>query len=876
MRRRATRFHLLVVCSAIGVLGVLAQDQYQNPDFISIDCGAPNDYDDYGLRLHYQTDDRFIDSGENRQITDEHNDQRSKNLRVFPNGTRNCYTLQPDKGKGNKYLIRAAFYYGNYDTKDQHPAFDLHIGTDYWDTVNTSIYYYTEIIHVPKTDDIQVCLINTGNGLPFISSLELRWMDNSLYQADSTTSLFTNWRYNIGGLQTYRYPHDVYDRIWTAKNYDKWKPVNLWNFTSLKRNNDAYQVPVEVLATAQIATDNTSSISLYWKANSSSQWYIYFHFAELEVFPNGQKRHFFLYVNGGLEIRVVLLYQIPRTVPSPSVSASDIQLSIQSTTPDTQYQPILNAIEFYILLEHLSLPTATDDITAVNDIKKVYGIKRDSWQGDPCVPKDFIWEGLQCSYDRTPRIVAVNLSFSKLRGVVADSFSNLLALTSLDLSGNNLSGKIPESFATLPNLKTLNLRGNNFECSIPVSLQKKVNDSTLQLSVDNNTNPCKENSYESKKKRNSFIVPVIAATLCSVAVLLMVIAILWRIKSRNGKGITVTEGAIKSKNRPFTYSQLLKITNNFTTIIGQGGFGKVYLGMLENGSKVAVKMLCRTSQQGYKEFLAEAQLLMIVHHKNLVSLVGYCDDAENMALIYEFMEKGDLRQHLSDKGMDAYILPWNERLRIAVDAAQGLDYLHNGCKPPIVHRDLKTPNILLNENMQAKIADFGLSKAFSAENDSYISTCPAGTPGYLDPEFQISGNLNKKSDVFSFGIILFELITGYPAVMRSANGNAMHILQWVIPIIERGDVQSIVDPRLNGNFSVNSAWMLVEIAMSCIPPTAIQRPDISGILAELKECWDMETTTNRNQRLGSCRRSSAGTLDMMSSEPSYEYTPSAR
>ncbi|PKI42321.1 hypothetical protein CRG98_037292 [Punica granatum] len=124
---------------------------------------------------------------------------------------------------------------------------------------------------------------------------------------------------------------------------------------------------------------------------------------------------------------------------------------------------------------------------------------------------------------------------------------------------------------------------------------------------------------------------------------------------------------------------------------------------------------------------------MIVHHRNLVSLVGYCDDAENMALIYEFMENGDLRHHLSDQS-STYVLTWKDRLRIAVDAAQGLDYLHNGCKPPIIHRDLKTSNILLNESMQAKIADFGLSKAFAAENDSHISTRPAGTPGYLDPE----------------------------------------------------------------------------------------------------------------------------------------------
>lgn len=175
--------------------------------FISIDCGAPNDYYDDELRVYYKMDAGFIDSGENMQISTQfiyqNIRQQGKNLRVFRNGTRNCYTLRPNKGKENKYLIRASFYYGNYDSKSQSPVFDLHIGTDYWATVNSSTFVYSEVIHVSRTDDIQVCLVNTGNGFPFISTLELRPLDNSLYLIDSA-SLSTNWRYDIGSSETYR------------------------------------------------------------------------------------------------------------------------------------------------------------------------------------------------------------------------------------------------------------------------------------------------------------------------------------------------------------------------------------------------------------------------------------------------------------------------------------------------------------------------------------------------------------------------------------------------------------------------------------------------------------------------------------------------
>ncbi|XP_039158979.1 senescence-induced receptor-like serine/threonine-protein kinase [Eucalyptus grandis] len=881
MERSITAFSFALVAALASALVLVVQAQL-NPGFISIDCGAPNSYPDYETNIDFLTDKGFIESGESMQISTKFIGQNFrqwlKNLRSFPSGMRNCYTLKPDKGKNNTYLIRASFWYAAYDDKNRPPIFDLYIDVNYWATVDSSGNNYYEIVYVAQRDDIQVCLVNIGQGVPFISALELRTLDNSLYQIESGI-LILYFRYDVGGLKAsisynqrdwgqahlkisfdnwhmehatrdialasqefcenvpLRYPEDVYDRIWERQTFNRsmLNPGNGTSASELSINNDAYKVPGEVLLTAQTGNDATFFLS---SNNSTNRWIGYFHFAETQSLLSGQQREFTVFTSDGQFTETVKLeYLKPVTVISTPVTGSMINFSFQAQSGHPP--PIINALEIFLIRELPNVPTALDDVKALTDTKAEYTINKDSWQGDPCVPRKFSWDGVNCSYGDIPRVISLNLSSSNLRGIISSSLSNLLELDSLDLSDNQLIGAIPEALANLPKLRILNLSGNKLNGSVPEALKRRHEDKTLDLSLNNNPDLCQASPCSKKKTKNSILVPVVA----SVSVVFVVICVLsiWLIRRKQTES---SERTLRLKNRPFTYREVSRITRNFGRVIGEGGFGKVYVGALDNGTGVAVKMLSESSKQGYKEFQAEARLLMIVHHRNLVSLFGYCNESKHMALIYEYMANGNLRQHLSATGKvkihptedHPKVLTWSKRLQIAVNAAQGLDYLHNGCKPPIIHRDLKTTNILLNEDFQAKIADFGLSRAFATENDSYVSTCPAGTPGYLDPEFQSSGNINKKSDVYSFGIVLFELITGRPPIMRSWDGRTnMHILKWLIPIVESGDIQSIMDPRLQGEFDINSAWKVVEIAMSCTRPTSIQRPDINHVLAELKE-----------------------------------------
>lgn len=264
----------------------------------------------------------------------------------------------------------------------------------------------------------------------------------------------------------------------------------------------------------------------------------------------------------------------------------------------------------------------------------------------------------------------------------------------------------------------------------------------------------------------------------------------------------------------------------------------VYHGTI-NGSEVAVKVLSQSSTQGYKEFKAEVDLLLRVHHTNLVSLVGYCHEGDHLALIYEYLPNGDLKQHLSgERGRS--IINWSIRLRIALEAALGLEYLHIGCSPPMIHRDVKTANILLDDHFKAKLSDFGLSRSFQGGVESQYSTAIAGTLGYLDPGYNHSSRLGEKSDVYSFGIVLLEMITNRPVISQASENS--HITEWVGSKLTRGDIIEIMDPNLHEDHDSNSAWRALELAMSCANPSSSKRPSMSQVIHELKECIVLENS----------------------------------
>uniref|UniRef100_A0A0E0M078 Protein kinase domain-containing protein n=1 Tax=Oryza punctata TaxID=4537 RepID=A0A0E0M078_ORYPU len=322
----------------------------------------------------------------------------------------------------------------------------------------------------------------------------------------------------------------------------------------------------------------------------------------------------------------------------------------------------------------------------------------------------------------------------------------------------------------------------------------------------------------------------------------------------------------KVENRQFTFNELEKFTNRFERLIGQGGFGPVYFGRLEDNAEVAVKMRSESSSHGTTEFFAEVQSLTKVHHRNLVSLVGYCCERDHLALVYEYMAGGSLCDHLRDNNGVGETLNWRTRIRVVIEAAQGLDYLHKGCSLPIIHRDVKTSNILLGQNLHAKIADFGLSKTYLSETQTHISVTAAGTAGYIDPEYYQTGRLTESSDVYSFGIVLLEIATGESPILPGQG----HIVQRVKRKIDAGDIRLVADERLRGAYEVSSMWKVVDTALLCTVDVGARRPTMATVVAQLKESLALEEA-HENSGL----RGSIGTTSDTSISTSM-FGPSAR
>ncbi|KAK7272427.1 hypothetical protein RJT34_29015 [Clitoria ternatea] len=375
-------------------------------------------------------------------------------------------------------------------------------------------------------------------------------------------------------------------------------------------------------------------------------------------------------------------------------------------------------------------------------------------------------------------------------------------------------------------------------------------------------------------RRKAKIVLVAILILASLAVFALLLTFAYychirnKVSKRRKKSLKVEDVSLNEKSdyanlqvvaekglQVFTFKQLHSATGSFnkSNVIGHGGFGLVYRGVLNDGRKVAIKFMDQAGKQGEEEFKVEVELLSRLHSPYLLALIGYCSDSNHKLLVYEFMANGGLQEHLypvSNSNVTPVKLDWETRLRIALEAAKGLEYLHEHVSPPVIHRDFKSSNILLDKKFHAKVSDFGLAKLGPDRAGGHVSTRVLGTQGYVAPEYALTGHLTTKSDVYSYGVVLLELLTGrVPVDMKRPPGEGV-LVSWALPLLtDREKVVKIMDPSLEGQYSMKEVIQVAAIAAMCVQPEADYRPLMADVVQSLVPLVKTQRSTSK---VGNC------------------------
>ncbi|KAK9924911.1 hypothetical protein M0R45_033252 [Rubus argutus] len=378
----------------------------------------------------------------------------------------------------------------------------------------------------------------------------------------------------------------------------------------------------------------------------------------------------------------------------------------------------------------------------------------------------------------------------------------------------------------------------------------KLSDSNRNL-AQHTTNPP---DTENKKTPMVAIVTGVVSGLLVLSVLgFLVFRRQWKLKD-SGSGQRTTKSTMNPMQflptnlcRYFSLAEIKAATKNFndTFTIGAGGFGNVYKGCIDGGATpVAIKRLKQESSQGAQEFKTEIEMLSQFRHRHLVTLIGYCADKGEMILVYDYMARGTLRDHLYYTNKPP--LSWEQRLQICIGTARGLQYLHSGAKGTIIHRDVKSTNILLDDKWVAKVSDFGLSKETNNMSTTHISTVVKGSFGYLDPEYYRRQRLTEKSDVYSLGVVLFEVLCARPAVIQTEELKQVSLAEWAKTCHQNEELDQIIDPSLRGKIAAECLSKFTEVGISCIHENGTERPSMNDVVKGLELALELQQRAEGN------------------------------
>nr|XP_025884233.1 probable LRR receptor-like serine/threonine-protein kinase At5g10290 isoform X3 [Solanum lycopersicum] len=485
-------------------------------------------------------------------------------------------------------------------------------------------------------------------------------------------------------------------------------------------------------------------------------------------------------------------------------------------------------------------------------------------QVNPCT-----WSKITC--DDNSNVLMVSLSNMGFTGTLTPRLGVLVHLNTLSLQGNGITGKIPEALGNLTSLTMLDLEKNRLSGEIPASLgnlkklQFLFSENHLNCGL-NFSHRCVSDSEGSPSKSKTGLVIGIVGGFLGIILLGGLMLFFWRGRNKGYKREIYVDvpGEVDRRIpfgqlRRFAWRELQLATDNFSekNVLGQGGFGKVYKGVLSDSTKVAVKRLTDyESPGGDAAFQREVEMISVAVHRNLLRLIGFCTTPTERLLVYPYMQNLSVAYRLRELKPGESVLAWPTRKRVALGTARGLEYLHEHCNPKIIHRDVKAANVLLDEDFEAVVGDFGLAKLVDVRKTN-VTTQVRGTMGHIAPEYLSTGKSSEKTDVFGYGIMLLEIVTGQRAIdfSRLEEEDDVLLLDHVKKLQREKRLDAIVDRNLHKNYNMDEVEMMIQVALLCTQGSPEDRPAMSEVvrmlegegLAERWEEWQHVEVTRRQE-----------------------------